>query len=61
MSGYAVFGRVVSGMDVVDKIAAAPVGQGGPMPGQWPQTPITIQKIRILASAPPSAATGNPG
>ena len=61
MTGYAVFGRVVSGMDVVDKIAAVPVGQGGPMPGQWPQTPITIQKIRIVASAPPSSApTGNP-
>ena len=62
MTGYAVFGRVVSGMDVVDKIAAVPVGQGGPMPGQWPQTPITIQKIGILANAPASAApTANPG
>jgi cyclophilin family peptidyl-prolyl cis-trans isomerase len=61
-TGYAVFGRVVSGMDVVDKIAAVPVGPGGPMPGQWPQTPITIQKIRILANArPPAAPTANPG
>jgi cyclophilin family peptidyl-prolyl cis-trans isomerase len=60
-TGYAVFGRVVSGMEVVDKIAAVPIGVGGPMAGQWPQTPITIQKIRIVANAPPSAApTGNP-
>jgi cyclophilin family peptidyl-prolyl cis-trans isomerase len=59
-TGYAVFGRVMSGMDVVDKIAAAPVGVGGPMPGQWPQTPITIQRIRIVgtaATAPPALRT----
>jgi len=52
MTGYAVFGRVVSGMDVVDRIAAVPVGAGGPMPGQWPQTPIKIVRIRITGAAP---------
>ena len=52
MTGYAVFGQVVSGMDVVDKIAAVPVGAGGPMPGQWPQSPVTIVRIRILPSTP---------
>lgn len=51
VTGYAVFGRVVSGMDVVDKIAAVPVGAGGPMVGQWPQTPITIVRIGIIAPA----------
>ena len=30
--GYTVFGKVVSGMDVVDKIAKAPTGAGGPVP-----------------------------
>ncbi len=29
--GYAVFGRVVEGMEVVDAIAAVPTGQSGPM------------------------------
>ncbi len=57
-TGYAVFGRVVSGMDVVDKIASVPIGVGGPMPGAWPQTPITIQRVRILAGAPPLAPSG---
>lgn len=58
MTGYAVFGRVVSGMDVVDKIASVPVGMGGPMPGQWPQTPITIERIHLVATNPlPSPPT----
>jgi peptidyl-prolyl cis-trans isomerase A (cyclophilin A)/peptidyl-prolyl cis-trans isomerase B (cyclophilin B) len=51
-TGYAVFGRVVNGMDVVGKIGAIPVGAGGPMPGQWPQTPVTIVRVRILPETP---------
>ena len=54
MTGYAVFGRVVSGMDVVDRIAAVPVGAGGPMPGQWPLTTIKIARIRMVGAAPPA-------
>jgi peptidyl-prolyl cis-trans isomerase A (cyclophilin A) len=47
-TGYAVFGHVVSGMDVVDKIAAVPLGDNGPMAGQAPVTPITISKVTLL-------------
>ena len=36
--GYAVFGKVVSGMDVVDKIKAVPTG-----PGDVPVTPVVIK------------------
>ncbi|MDD0809563.1 peptidylprolyl isomerase [Curvibacter sp. RS43] len=39
--GYAVFGKVVSGMDVVDKIKAVPTGNKGPHQNV-PQTPVTI-------------------
>ncbi len=46
--GYAVFGHVVSGMDVVDKIAAVPRGGEGPMPGAAPLDPIMIQKVKLL-------------
>jgi peptidyl-prolyl cis-trans isomerase A (cyclophilin A)/peptidyl-prolyl cis-trans isomerase B (cyclophilin B) len=46
-TGYAVFGTVVSGMDVVDKIAAVPLGDHGPMPGAAPVEPVVIQKIEI--------------
>jgi cyclophilin family peptidyl-prolyl cis-trans isomerase len=61
-TGYAVFGHVVSGMDVVDKIAAVPLGEGGPMPGAWPQDPIKIEKVSIATSRPaaPQAAPPPP-
>jgi peptidyl-prolyl cis-trans isomerase A (cyclophilin A) len=39
--GYAVFGKVVSGMDVVDAIAAVPTGSKG-MHGDVPREPVTI-------------------
>jgi peptidyl-prolyl cis-trans isomerase A (cyclophilin A) len=46
--GYAVFGRVVSGMDVVDRIKATPTGPGGPFPRDVPVTPVVIQSIEVL-------------
>jgi peptidyl-prolyl cis-trans isomerase A (cyclophilin A) len=43
--GYAVFGRVTRGMDVVDAIAAVPTGtRGGHQ--NVPTDPVTIQKAR---------------
>jgi peptidyl-prolyl cis-trans isomerase A (cyclophilin A) len=39
--GYAVFGKIVSGMDVVDAIAAVPTGSKG-MHGDVPREPVTI-------------------
>ncbi len=47
-TGYAVFGRVVSGMQVVDRIAAVPVGGVGPFPSQAPIKPITISRISVV-------------
>ena len=45
-NGYAVFGKVVSGMDVVDKIRAVPTGSKGPY-DDVPLTPITITKATV--------------
>lgn len=42
--GYAVFGYVIEGMDVVDKIAAAPTGPAGPLPRDVPVAAIIINK-----------------
>ena len=54
-TGYAVFGKVTSGMDVADKIASTPLGgRGGPFPpASTPVTPITIEKVTIAAEAAP--------
>jgi peptidyl-prolyl cis-trans isomerase A (cyclophilin A) len=43
--GYAVFGRVVSGMDVVDKIAGVPTGTKGPHQ-DVPKTPVLIESAK---------------
>ena len=43
--GYAVFGRVVSGMDVVDAIAALETGPGGPFDSEVPVTPVIVKRI----------------
>jgi len=47
-TGYAVFGQVIAGMDVVDAIGKVPVGDNGPMPGQAPVTPILIKRIAVI-------------
>ena len=44
--GYAVFGKVVSGMDVVDKIWAVPTGNRGPYQ-HVPVTPVVIRKVSV--------------
>jgi peptidyl-prolyl cis-trans isomerase A (cyclophilin A) len=45
-AGYAVFGKVVEGMDVVDKIRAVPTGNRGPFQ-DVPLTPVTIKSARL--------------
>lgn len=49
--GYAVFGEVVEGMDVVDKMATIPTGRGGPMPSDVPSTPIVIKHATVVNAA----------
>jgi peptidyl-prolyl cis-trans isomerase A (cyclophilin A) len=47
-TGYAVFGQVTAGMDVVDAIGQVETGDNGPMPGQAPVTPVIVKKVSLL-------------
>ena len=46
--GYTVFGKVVSGMDVVNKIKATPTGAGGPFPSDVPKTQVVVTSATLL-------------
>ncbi len=45
--GYTVFGKVVSGMDVIDKIKTVPTGVG-PVGADVPKTPILINSATLV-------------
>ncbi len=46
--GYAVFGTVVSGLDVVMSIAKTPTGPGGPFPTDVPRQPVVIESATLV-------------
>jgi peptidyl-prolyl cis-trans isomerase A (cyclophilin A) len=46
--GYAVFGRVTDGMDVVDRIGNVATGAHGPLKEETPLRPVVIQRIERL-------------
>jgi cyclophilin family peptidyl-prolyl cis-trans isomerase len=60
--GYAVFGRVVQGMDVIDKIGETPTGAVGQFKQDAPLKPVIIESMTIVTptAAAPAAAPVNP-
>ena len=48
--GYAVFGEVVRGMDVIKAIENSPTGSGGPFVKDVPKKTITIQNINVIGN-----------
>ena len=71
--GYAVFGKVIEGMEVVDRISISPTGSMGPFKQDAPLQPVIIQKVELLtdgnatapaaapaATSPPAAPTEAP-
>lgn len=67
--GYAVFGRIVDGMDVVDRIGVVPTGPMGPLKSDVPQRTVLIEKAEIVggpgaaanaAAAPAPAPASSP-
>ena len=55
--GYAVFGKVIEGIEIVDRISVSPTGSMGPFKQDAPLQPVIIQKVELLTdgNATPSA------
>jgi peptidyl-prolyl cis-trans isomerase A (cyclophilin A)/peptidyl-prolyl cis-trans isomerase B (cyclophilin B) len=61
--GYAVFGRVIEGMEVIDRISVSPTGAMGPFKQDAPMQPVIIQKVELMtdsASATPGTVAPAP-
>jgi peptidyl-prolyl cis-trans isomerase B (cyclophilin B) len=52
--GYAVFGKVVKGMDVVNRIAGVPTGTGPGGHRDVPRKPVVIEDAHLLSAKPVS-------
>ena len=48
--GYTVFGKVISGMDVVDKIGKTPTAAGGPFPKDVPIERVSIKSATVVGA-----------
>ena len=57
--GYAVFGKVTKGQEVVDKIAKVATGNHG-FHQNVPTTPVVIEKVTVLDAAKPATTEAKP-
>ncbi|HWU77590.1 MAG TPA: peptidylprolyl isomerase [Rhodanobacter sp.] len=55
--GYAVFGKVIKGMDVIDKIAALPTRPLGPFAGDVPNPLVLIVNAHVIGENNPATAS----
>ncbi len=55
--GFAVFGKVVSGMDVIDKMATLPTQAQGPFVNDVPNPIIVITSATVVGEEKPAAAS----
>jgi cyclophilin family peptidyl-prolyl cis-trans isomerase len=46
--GYTVFGKVISGMNIVGRIARAPTGPGGPFSKDVPVDPVIVEAASVV-------------
>jgi peptidyl-prolyl cis-trans isomerase A (cyclophilin A) len=53
--GYAVFGKIVQGMEVVERIGVMPTGSVTPFKSDTPLQPVIIQRVVLLSAGPDSA------
>lgn len=55
--GYAVFGKIAKGLDVLDKIAALPTHALGPFAGDVPDPLVVIESAHVIGEEPPAASS----
>ncbi|NKZ37824.1 MULTISPECIES: peptidylprolyl isomerase [Oleiagrimonas] len=53
--GYTVFGKVIQGMDVVDKIAKLPTHPQGPFAGDVPKPLVIIESAKVIGEDQPAS------
>jgi peptidyl-prolyl cis-trans isomerase A (cyclophilin A) len=58
-AGYAVFGHVIEGMDVVDRIALVPTTTRLPYENV-PESPVLLRKARVVSAAARPAGAASP-
>jgi peptidyl-prolyl cis-trans isomerase A (cyclophilin A) len=58
--GYAVFGKIVQGMDVVERIGVTPTGASGPFKADTPLKPVVIEKAEVVDGATGTAVAPAP-
>jgi cyclophilin family peptidyl-prolyl cis-trans isomerase len=54
--GYAVIGRVVDGMETIDRISGVATGSRGPFPEDVPLQPVVIETAEVVGAASASPA-----
>ena len=51
--GYAVFGHIVQGLDVLDRIGNVATGPGGDFKEDVPVKPVIIEKVELVPAPAP--------